>query len=497
MLSPVVIRAPGFGGLNLEGEEINANPRFARIAKNIVFDNAGRLASRKGYTQTNDTVAGDVQSIFVFDYSGGTKVITGMGADIYSDATDETGSLTPSGNHWQFQNFNDKVVGCQSGETAIVWDGGGGTNFAAIAPKGGGTVDANGNCLHSAFGRLWATNSAATTLYWCGLLDETEWPSATTPGDSGSLNILSNEAAVRSGYDEIVAINHIQDKLVVFLRNSIVILDSPEDPANMTIFKTLDNIGCIARDSVQAVGNDLVFLSRDGLRSLARAVAEDNFPLRDLSRHVRGDLLAALSGSPNEVKGMYYPDEGIYILLFTGNTAWVFDFKRAFEDGLPRVTTWEVPKWHSLYYHEGTLYIGQEGEYGTYTGYQDDGVSYQFQYESVNVDFDRPEIKNLKLTQAAFKGADDQQITFTYNWDYGNENVNETTSIPAQSSGGIYGTGTYGSAVYGTGVTRAEVRVSPFGSGEVLSFGLKADVNGSQLVLEQLSHFATIGRIRR
>jgi hypothetical protein len=184
-------------------------------------------------------------------------------------------------------------------------------------------------------------------------------------------------------------------------------------------------------------------------------------------------------------------------LLFTGNTAWVFDFKRAFEDGLPRVTTWEVPKWHSLYYHEGTLYIGQEGEYGTYTGYQDDGVSYQFQYESVNVDFDRPEIKNLKLTQAAFKGADDQQITFTYNWDYGNENVNETTSIPAQSSGGIYGTGTYGSAVYGTGVTRAEVRVSPFGSGEVLSFGLKADVNGSQLVLEQLSHFATIGRIRR
>ena len=65
-LNPIVIRAPGFGGLNLEGEDIVADATFARVAKNIVFDKAGRLASRKGYTNTNDLDGtDDVLSIFV------------------------------------------------------------------------------------------------------------------------------------------------------------------------------------------------------------------------------------------------------------------------------------------------------------------------------------------------------------------------------------------------------------------------------------------------
>lgn len=494
MLQPIIVRAPGFGGISLEDEEITADPRFATVAKNLVFDNAGRLASRKGYSRTNDLSGSDrVDSIFVYDSSSGDSVISGTADHIYEDTADKQGSLTHTDAHWQFQNFNDKVVGCQQGQTAIVYNGSG--NFAAISPKGGGTVDANGNCLHSAFGRLWATNSAATKLLWSGLLDETEWISATTQGDSGELNILSNEAAVRSGYDKIVAINHIQNKLVVFLENSIVIFSNPDDPANLAIFKTLDNIGCIARDSVQAVGNDLVFLSRDGLRSLQRAVQEDNFPLRDLSRHVRTDLVAAVSGSPDRVKSAYYPDEGIYILLFTGNTAWVFDFKRVFEDGLPRVTTWEVPKWHSLYYHEGTLYIGQEGEYGTYTGYQDDGLSFMVEYKSQNVDFGSPNLKMMKQSVGAFEAASGQTITFTYDWEYGANKKTQATAVPTIDAGGIYGTATYGTGVYGDGVIRAKLQVSPFGSGQILSFGLKTEVDGTKFTIEQLAHYARMGRL--
>lgn len=496
MLQPITVRAPGFGGLNLEGEEIQNSARFARIAKNIVFDNSGRLSSRKGYANINDLDGtDDVMSIFVYDSSNGDSVISALADHIFEDATDKQGTLTHTTANWQFQNFNDKVVGCLQGQTAIVYNGSG--NFAAIAPKGGGTVDATGNCLHSAFGRLWTTDNNKTVLYWCGLLDETEWISATTPGSSGEFNILSNESAVRSGYDEIVAIDHIQDKLVVFLENSIVILDNPEDPANMTLYKTINNIGCVARDSVQAVGNDLIFLSRDGLRSLARAVEEDNFPLRDLSKQVKGDLIAAISGSPGDVKSAYYPEEGIYVLLFTGAEAWVFDFKQVFDDGLPRVTTWDVPTWHSLYYHEGTLYIGQEGEYGQYSGYTEDGEAYQFEYKSINVDFDNPNIKLLKQTKAAFQGASDQQVTFTYEWDYGETTNTETTSIPSKNTGGIWGTGVYGTAVYGSGVSRAQVSVNPFGNGEILAFGLRALVNGSALVLEQISHFATLGRLKR
>jgi hypothetical protein len=498
MLQPIVVRAPGFGGLNLEGEEIANTAQYAKVAKNLVFDNAGRLASRKGYSQLNDTTADTTTTdqIFVYDYSGGSYVISALGAALWEDGTaDRQGSLAHTTADWQFQNFNDKVIGSQAGQIMIVKSGTG--NFAAIAPKGGGTVDANGNCCHVAFGRIWATSSAATTLYWCGLLDETEWPSATTPGDSGQLNILSNEAAVRDGYDKIVAINHLDNKLVVFLENSIVIFSAPDDPANMAIYKVITGIGCIARDSVQPVGNDLVFMSRDGLRSLVRALRDDDFPLRDISRSVRGSLIADVVSGTSDVRSAYYPDEGLYILITTNATAWIFDFKRLLEDGQPRVTTWDVPGWHSVYYHEGTLYIGQVGEYGKYDGYQEDAATYEIEYKSLNVDFGTPNFKMIKETRAIVTGAASQTVQFTYEWDYGAETNQAFVSLPTVSAAGVYGTGTYGTAVYGDGISRAVPRVSPFGSGYLVAFGFQSTVENAKFTMEQIAHFATIGRIAR
>ena len=49
----LVLRAPGIHGLNLEGEQIQAQPTFARIANNVAFDSAGRLGNRKGFSSTS------------------------------------------------------------------------------------------------------------------------------------------------------------------------------------------------------------------------------------------------------------------------------------------------------------------------------------------------------------------------------------------------------------------------------------------------------------
>lgn len=496
-LQPIVIRAPAFGGLNLEGEDVVDNATFAKVAKNIVFDKAGRIASRQGYTNINDTVAGNVEAIFMYDYSGGDLIITASGSDLYEEATDRTGTLTPSGDNWQFQNFADKVVGAQNGETLIVKSAAG--NFDTVAGNDGGTVP-NGDVVHSAFGRLWCTNTTGTVIYGSALLDETTWPTTTTTTGSVEINALGNELAVRDGYDRVKAINSFQGRLVVFFENSIIIYSNPFDTANLAIEKTISGIGCISRDSVQHVGNDLVFLSYAGVRSLVRSIEEDNFPLRDLSKHVRGDLLEDISGTPALVKSAYYPDEGLYLLLMPEGTCWAFDFKRVFEDGLPRVTTWDVPLWHSIYYHEGTLYIGQEGEYGQYSGYTEDTAVYPMEYKSLNVDFGSPNIKAIKKSTARLEGADAQVVTFTYSWDYGETSSTENVAIPAASTAAVYNAGagsTYGASFYGDGINRTQVEVNPFGSGEVLAFGLKADVNGAMISVEQMSHFGKLGRIAR
>lgn len=501
MLTPVVIRAPGFGGLNLEGEDVVADARFAKEALNLVFDNAGRLASRKGYRPTADLSGTDpVDAIFVYNNSSAPVLIAATADHIYQDTipsgtpADVQGALTHTTAHWQFQNFNDKVVGAQQGQTPIVWAGT--SNFAAIAPKGGGSVDPDGNCIHSAFGRLWASDADGTTVYYSGLLDETEWPSATTPGDSGSINILGNEAAVRSGYDTITAINHLGDKLVVFLTASIVIFDGADFPSGLNIHKTIQGIGCIARDSVQEVGNDLVFMSRDGLRSLVRAIAEDDYPLRDLSAAVRTELIADIVADVDAVKSAYHPDEGLYILL-TDSDCWVFDFKRVFQDGIPRVTKWDVPTWNSLYSYAGTLYIGQVGEYGTYSGYTEDSAAYRIRYKSKKVDFGSPNLKVLKKSTMVVEGNNGQNVKFLYTWDYGLSERTSDKALPFPPGGGVYGTGTYGTALYGKRINQAEIQVNPGGTGEVLEFGFESTISGTKLAMEQMSHFAKQGRLAR
>ena len=120
MLLPLVIRAPGFGGLNLEGEDIVADAHFARAAENFVFDNAGRLACRQAYSQLNDLDGSDsVESIFVYDSTNGNSVISALADHIFEDATDKQGSLAHTTANWQFQNFNGKVLVASKGRPLL------------------------------------------------------------------------------------------------------------------------------------------------------------------------------------------------------------------------------------------------------------------------------------------------------------------------------------------------------------------------------------------
>ena len=54
-------------------------------------------------------------------------------------------------------------------------------------------------------------------------------------------------------------------------------------------------MGGIARDTIQSIGTDVIFLSDSGVRSLMRTIQEKSAPLRDLSKNVRSDLISSLA----------------------------------------------------------------------------------------------------------------------------------------------------------------------------------------------------------
>jgi len=184
------------------------------------------------------------------------------------------------------------------------------------------------------------------------------------------------------GTDEIVNIAAFFGKLIIFGKNNIVIYDNPADIANGTLDEVISGIGLVSRDTVQAVGDDLVFLSETGLRSLSRTTQKDKLPLTDYSLNIKDTLIRNIGQSTN-VKSVYVENEGVYILSFVDkNITYTFDFKHFTPNKVPRVTTWTFDNDRepaSMAYTElySGLLVGQkDGSIAGYEGYHDTDLAW-------------------------------------------------------------------------------------------------------------------------
>lgn len=93
---------------------------------------------------------------------------------------------------------------------------------------------------------------------------------------------------------EIVQIKPFRDNLFVFGQNSIKKYSADTQSNPPAPFKSepvTANVGCIARDSVQELGGDLIFLAPDGLRPCAGTSRIGDVELESISRPIQGKLI--------------------------------------------------------------------------------------------------------------------------------------------------------------------------------------------------------------
>jgi len=163
------------------------------------------------------------------------------------------------------------VGGSGSGYTSaptVTISGGGGSGAAATASVS--ALAPSGLRLIRQFtNRLFAVGSGTerNTLYASDILDAEVWKSTNSiivGGDDG---------------EDIVAIQPFYDyEILVFKPNKIYLVTA--DPtattaAGWTVRLLNDKIGCISGRSVNFVNKDVFFLANDGIRSVARSVADD------------------------------------------------------------------------------------------------------------------------------------------------------------------------------------------------------------------------------
>lgn len=507
-LISVSITKPGFLGLNTQASGIDMNPGWSTEGENVVINDDGAVASRKGWTKVNTTSIATTTPIeAMHEYisaSASTEIISCANNKIYRGETTLI-DITPvsptwSGNLWKIQNFTNHAYFFQAGQPPLRFDGSVVLGLTAVP----GFVDSSdavigtlkpNECL-AAFGRLWVADASTDKMkiWWCDSLLGNTW----SGGSSGSLDLRS---VLSGGMDQIVGLRAWNNFLIIFFRKHIIIYQNPETPQAITLWDTIDGIGCIARDSIQEIGTDILFLSDGGVKSLQRTIQEKSLPVSDVSKNVRDFLIKNFPSTDfSKVKSVYHEADSFYLVTLPKSDysyvpVFCFDVRRPLDDGSYRVTYWNGNRPKAfLSTRSRVLYLGQSGHIGKYEGYSDNGVGYHFCYISAWLALEVPNLRKiLKRIHSIVEITKNDTLTFEWSYDYSGQEFKESVMGQADTIY-EYGIAEYGIAEYSSGKAIDDLQVPGAGSGEVVRFGISKNINGFGVVLHKIDAMFKLGR---
>ena len=505
-LQNITVAAPGFAGLNTQDSPIGVDPSFAAVADNCVIDKLGRIGARKGWeaVSTNgSSVLGSSRGIeMVYEYidnSGDKRIISAGNNKLFTGTTTLTDATptgyTPTANNWKavtlnnhvylFQRDHEYVLGTDHGGSFVLEEHSAHSHATGTPPEA--------NEVLAAYGRLWAADITGNkhTVYWSDTLNGHHW----TGGTSGSLDVTT---VWPTGFDEITALAAHNGFLIIFGKKSILVYSGASSPASMTLTDTVEGVGCIARDSVQHTGTDILFLSETGVRSFGRTIQEKSMPMRDISKNVRTDLLNLISLQTNPIKSLYSSEEAFYLLtLPDSNTVYCFDMRTALPDGSQRATTWSGMYPLSFAVLEGgEIYIGISSGIVEYKGYMDGAVKYEMRYFSNPMDFgNTSNLKFLKKFNMTIIGGQNTPTTLNWGYDY-TESYTKQAFTFGSSNIGEYGVSEYNTtAEYTSSILINTPKVNTSGSGEVVTIGIEAEINDAAFSIQKIDIHALLGRL--
>ena len=504
------LSAPGFNGLNTEDSPIDLGAGFALVATNCILDQYGRIGARKGWDRVNSSSgalgANDVGVIHELVQTDGTLTVLFAGnnkvfklgaSNVVTELTYGGGGSAPTitASNWQCASLNGIAYFFQTGHDPLIYDPAvSTTTYFRVSEKSGyvATVP-QANIAISAFGRLWVANTSTdkVTVTFSDLIAGHVW----SGGTSGNLDV---SRVWPNGADEVMGLAAHNDFLFIFGKRQILVYSGASTPASLVLSDTIGSIGCIARDTIQSIGSDVVFLSDSGVRSLMRTIQEKSAPLRDLSKNVRFDLNSSLASETlANLKSVYSEKEAFYLLVLPATLqVYCFDTKQSLQDGSSRVTKWDSISPTSLRsLRNGDLYIGKNGYIGKYGGYLDDTSTYRFAYYTNNADLGNPnQISVLKTISAIVIGGSNQYLTIKWAFDYSGSYQAQNIYIPTQVSY-EYGIGEYGIAEYTNGIAIKTLRANGSGAGKIVQTGYETTINDVALSIQKIEIQAKDGKL--
>lgn len=324
----------------------------------------------------------DVDSIYHFrQTSGSNTVLYAAGANAWRRAPSDPESVTaytaidgsvtlPSDPRWEWVTFDDVAIGVNGADPTSL------ANPVVLTSTSGSLVDtgvSGDNWLNKPSWtpkhievwnrRVWI--SSGNYLYGSKLGDHTDWD-AVSPATGVSIKVGQDVAG-----GEIKAIKSYLGRLFVFFENAIYqIIPDASNPVDETKYYTTPlthKLGCVDAKTIQYVGNDMVFLSHEGVSSLR---ATDEFG--DVQHAIlswKVPELAETDKSATRFQSIVHPTKQQYWLALSSSAlggdndvVWVMDYAAMGNAEVPwmRFDGAVVGASYGLVYYEGrpTIYIG-------------------------------------------------------------------------------------------------------------------------------------------
>jgi len=326
-------------GVPVKGMNTVAPPRamkdeFSPLLENIWYDDGITLRRRLAHSVENPTPVpnGGVKDIFEYSYAATTEMfiqdLTGL-ISLDTGTTFTTQAITFTGGMGTAQLKNNHIVG-DGIAPAQVYNG---TVWAAPtnipAPVGDATI---GNIFHTHRGRCYA---AGNTSFPMSVFISDTFTSAgldywdQSAGGAGELGYLLDCSGDLSSGDTITGITTHRGFLVVMCNNHILfytVTESATSGWNSILYKSISGEGCISHKSIQAVGEETIFLSPNGFKKLSVSLIQGDSQVNDLSQPVNNEIKDTLNSgtvTPSDIRSTYNPRYGIYICSL-GSTQWAY-----------------------------------------------------------------------------------------------------------------------------------------------------------------------------
>ena len=316
---PVGRPAP-VGGWNARDARDVMEPTDAIVLDNLI-PGLGRVKLRRGYTAHSTGVgSGDVKTLAEFQVGTTRQLIAAGGGSIYNASADPAASLGSgfSENRWNWVVFDGKMGLCNGTDTPQQWDG---TTLSTLTLTGTGLTATSviGINVFRSRTYFWMKNSQD---FWYSAVNTlggalTKFPLSRVGSFGGNL-IAVGTWNPAGGADWWGGGGTTPDQLVFVMSSGEVILYDGDDPGSNFAIRGVHKIGQpIDPRGILRIGGDLLILTKEGLQSLSKVVAQGR-PSADTS--VSDKIVDAIRVATQSWSGstgwqlIYFPGDQLLIL---------------------------------------------------------------------------------------------------------------------------------------------------------------------------------------